>query len=619
MFDSNSSVSDAYTFEQSDEKSDKFEKPFRRLAQLQRSHIVDDLDLLEFKKFTIAPFSNDRPLHLKQSHSTNFIKKNIEKSDYIAKKLAETNSEQTEQAERIQFSIENFTSGSSSALNVEDRFYKKAEKSKVKIEQLKGKLANEEVESCTFKPKTNIKENLKTIKMSEFIRKNDEIVQKKRKKLQEAIEKAKNDEKIKAEQDPNVTLRPKLCEKSKEILANKPYSSTPAFQRLYQLKNQTKKVEVKDDESEEIPEVVYFKPQINKKSQNIKRDQPTCLMLYQQANHKKSISETPKINPKLFSENSEKILINKFCKEFNEKIEIFEGNPINYSEFNKTLEELGFVEADNESEKQISLEFWNFFKKTEEILELDSLFTGLLIVQGLVTSDTPEIFISEDYQPVQKTFEHLYINRKTQELSKKSQKFAYKDSNCTFNPEIIPNSQTLAEKWRTAHRSAVKIEDMLAEEDKNKQEKIQKLKEQVLAEEVKECTFAPKTESMPDIYEKTENDYTKLMSSSKTFHKGNALHNYYSLHKVKKETTVKTMKEELNNKVLQECTFVPTIKSSDGGNIESFLERMKERNVKKDHKCEGEAYFKFDKSKRFKSFSVFDPPVQTKQVSRKGK
>ena len=605
IFESNSSASEVLT---NYEVQDRERNYSRKIGNERVSHIVDELDLLEYKKFVIAPLYNDRSLHLKQSHSTNFVKKNIEKSDFIAKRLSAGFGDN---GESLQFSIEELDS--KNLVDVEDRFYKKAERYKSKLNQLKAKLAIEEVEGCTFKPKTNLKSNPK-FKISEINKKNDDIVMRKRKKLELAIEKAKKEEIEKFEQDPDLTLRPKLCEKSKEILAHKPYSSTPAYQRLYQLnKTQIKNSQTNDAPKEEENETenVFFKPQINKKSQNMKRDQPTCIMLYQQASHKKSNSETPKANPKLFSENSEKILINKFCKEFNEKIEIYDGKPINYSEFSQILHDLGFIDQENSSDTQVSLDLFNLFQKppdSADTLELDSLFTGLLAVQGLINPSNNEIFALSDFNSAIKTFEHLYINKKTHDLDKKPSKTKYKDSNCTFNPEIMQNSSVLAEKWRTAHRSAVKIEDMLAEENKNKQDNIQKLKEKVLQEEVKECTFAPKTELIPDIYEKTENEYTRLMSScsSKTFHKGIALHDYYSVQKTKLEANIKTIKDDLDTKALQECTFTPQIKSSKGGNIESFLERMKERNLKKEVKNDGEGYFKFGKVKKFKSLSEFE-------------
>lgn len=616
IFESNSSASEGFT---NYEVQDRERNYSRKTGNERVSHIVDELDLLEYKKFVIAPLYNDKTLHLKQSHSTNFVKKNIEKSDLIAKKLSAGFGDN---GESLQFSIEELDS--KNLVDVEDRFYKKAEKYKNKLNQLKEKLAIEEVEGCTFKPKTNLKPNPK-LKISEINKKNDDIVMKKRKKLELAIEKAKKEEIEKCEQDPDLTLRPKLCEKSKEILAHKPYSSTPAYQRLYQLnKTQIKNSQTNEATKEEENETenVFFKPQINKKSQNMKRDQPTCIMLYQKANHKKSVSETPKANPKLFSENSEKILINKFCKEFNEKIEIYDGKPISYSEFSQILHDLGFIDQENPADRQASLDLFNLFQKpaeSPETLELDSLFTGLLAVQGLINPSQNEIFQLSDLQSAIKTFEHLYINKKTNDLDKKPSKSKYKDSNCTFNPEIMQNSSVLAEKWRTAHRSAIKIEDMLAEENKNKQDKIQKLKEKVLQEEVKECTFAPKTELIPDIYEKTENEYTKLMSScsNKTFHKGIALHDYYSVQKTKLEANIKNIKDELDTKALQECTFTPQIKSSKGGNIESFLERMKERSLKKEVKNDGEGYFKFGKTKKFKSLSEFES-IEVKGKGEKG-
>lgn len=592
-------------------------KPSSQYSLASRSHIVDKLDLLEPKKFNLTSSTSDRNKISKSS--VNFIKKNIEKSEQFHQKLSKISSQDLK--DRLQTSLEDSQIKSVHSLDVEERFYKKAEKYEKKKQDLKQRLAEEEVEGCTFKPKTNVKLQRKPTK-SEFTKKVDDYVKKKQQNLERAIEKAKKEQQEKIESDPDLTLRPKLCEKSKEILASKPQANMPAHERLYQLKKShtsqksLETLEPPDEETE--PQPVFFKPQINKKSQDLKRDQPTCFLLYQQASIKKSVSEAPKPKPKVFSENSEKILINKFCKEYNEKIENFEGKPVNYLEFSEVLSQLGFINEDLEEGKEICSSFWNDFKKNEECIELDHLFTALLSVQGLISPEGHDFWAFDEFDAVHKTFEVLYTNRKYFVMSNKADKTQYIDEECTFSPEIIQNSQSLSEKWRMANRSAIRIEDMLAEENKRKQENLEKLKKQIQAEEIKECTFAPKTETLPSIYEPNETDYSKLMNShsSKTLHKGLALHSYYSVHKEKKEASIASFKELELNKVLEECTFTPVIKNSKGGNIQNFLERMKERETSKETNTGQPGYFMFGKTKKFKSLSDFDPPV-AKKVPKK--
>lgn len=591
-------------------------RPNSNSTQVNKMHIVDKLDLLEHKRFNITSLISEKNKNVKTSNSVNFIKKNIEKSELIQQKLKSNPSQALR--EKLQTSLEETSLKPAHNLDVEQRFYKKAEKYEKKKQDLKQKLAQDEVEGCTFKPKTNIKA-LKKPSNSEFTKKIDDYVKKKQEKHDKAIEKAKKEKQEKIESDPDLTLRPKLCEKSKEILALRPQASLPAHERLYNTKkaepkqNSSEIFENPDEESE--PVQVFFKPQINKKSQDLKRDQPACLLLYQQASIKKSVSETPKAKPKVFSENSEKILINKFCKEYNEKIEQLEGKPVNYSEFCEILSKLGFINGDSDENKELSSSFWNVFKKIEENIEVDQLFTALLVVQGLIHPEGHDFFALEDLSSVHKTFEDLYINRKYYMMSIKTDKTQYLDENCTFCPDIIQSSQSLAEKWRMANRTATRIEDILTESEKRKQENLEKLKKQLEAEELKECTFAPKTEALPAIYEPCDNEYKKLMSlnSNKSTHKGNALHNYYSVHKEKKEASIASLKEQELSKELEECTFAPAIKNSKGGNIENFLERMKEREKPKEAINGQPGYFLFGKTKKYKSLSVFDPPVVKKR------
>ena len=589
-------------------------KPSSQYSLASRSHIVDKLDFLEPKKFNMTSLTSDRNKNTKSSTSVNFIKKNIEKSEQFHKKLSKFPSQELK--DRLQTTLEDSEIKLLHSLDVEERFYKKAEKYEKKKQDLKQKLAEEEVEGCTFKPKTNYKMTRKATK-SEFIEKVDNYAKKKQQNLERAI-KAKKEQQEKIESDPDITLHPKLCEKSKEILASKPQANIPAHERLYQLKKSHasqksfETIELPEEETE--PQPVFFKPHINKKSQDLKRNQPTCFLLYQQASIKKSIIETPKAKPKVFSEASVKILINKFCKEYNEKIERYEGKPINYLEFSEVLSQLGFINEDLEEGKEICSSFWNYFKKNEDCIELDHLFTALLSVQGLIGSEGHEFWAFDDFDSVQKTFEVLYTNRKYFVMSNKPDKTQYIDEECTFSPEIIQNSQSLAEKWRMTNRSAIRIEDMLTEDNKRKQENLEKLKKQVQAEEIKECTFAPKTETLPPIYEPYETEYSRLMNSnsSKIIHKGLALHNYYSVHKEKKEASITNFKELELNKVLEECTFTPVIKNSKGGNIQNFLERMKEREKPKEPSTGQPGYFMFGKTKKFKSLSDFDPPVANK-------
>lgn len=587
-----------------------------------KSHIVDELDLIETKKYEIAPlFPSKTP---SAGGTKDFIQKNIEKSSMFHSRFhtsVETKAEEIFE----ELSAEGSARKVVKNIDVNERFFKKAEVYKKKKQDLKEKIEKDEVEGCTFKPKTNVKGQVK-MSNEEFNKKFEGYAEKKKKKTLEAAEKAKREQKDKVENDPELTLKPQICERSKELLAAKTSVDVPAHERLYNLKrNQVKKQleqnrdRVDDDPTSPEPEIeVFFKPTINKKSQKIKRDVPFCISLYtdamrRQSQSKSELSLSPL--PRFINENSERVLIEKFVREFEESLCTLQvpEDCLNYSQMIEICKLLDFFTDYNEDDRSLMLDFWRALNAEENSsVPTQNILISLLAVLGFFDEmlfTTPDFTLNqEEALKLYKNFAVLGIKRKDIKTFKK-EKFTF-DDGCTFTPEIMQNSEELAEKWRNANRGKGKIEDVLIMGDAKKKEKLQQLKKKYEAEETKECTFAPKTEELPIIYSSTGSDYTRAMNTSdeKPSHKGLALHNYATMMKEKKNASVASMKEIEEMKELEECSFAPAIKNSAGGNINSFLQRMQEREMNKTKTQQDDSkYFKFGKNIKHKSFSVFEP------------
>ena len=254
-------------------------------------------------------------------------------------------------------------------MNVEERFYNKAEKYKKKKEELRERIEKEEIEECTFKPKTNVKESKQQSNM-EFTKKITDLVQKTRRKHEDAVERSKAEMQEKIENDENLTLRPKICEKSKEILAKKQTASTPAFERLYSLNKSQAKKQInelakekgkvdKEENKEDNNQEYFFQPHINKKSQDLKREEPISSFLYNDAIRRmnKPAIEESVVSTKFLSDNSQKFLIEKFKRDYEEETTKLQlnDNTVNYSQYIELLKNMHFIKQDKDCDNEMAL------------------------------------------------------------------------------------------------------------------------------------------------------------------------------------------------------------------------------------------------------------------------
>jgi hypothetical protein len=565
-----------------------------------KKHIIDDLDFA-LTKYSSLPILTCKtpPSKFSSNQSKDFIKKNIERnSAYI------NNIKNSPKQADIKFSdfIEESFKKNSKKLDVNERFYKKAEDYKKKKEDLKEKIIKEELNACTFQPKTNVKDKIKH-SPKDFNKKLDEYIEKKKKKQEEDVKSKELQEKHNS--DEELTHQPKINAKSKEMISKKQTEGT-IHERLYnqyksqaskQIEELNKNKEISDPKKiTEEPEI-FFQPTINKKSQNLNRTDKIGQILYNDAIRRKNKPLQAPSSPiqKFMNSNSEKVLIEKFKRDFNEAVSELgpiESLKINYNQLLQVLKILYFIREDKEEEDRLTaLGVWKIFGESEETsIPKDSVLSVLLGIMGLyedwMSTETQIHNISrEEALKLHKKYEKFYKNRNST-MNKSNMNQSFKNTiDYSFQPEKIANSDELAEKWRNSHREPGKIEDSLIAEQAKKEKKIKQLKQKIDAEALKECSFKPKTEELPSIYIKSTKDYSDIVPQDlKSTHKGVILYKLAEKNKNKKNENILSARELQEQKELEECTFSPNVLDKKHGNISNFFQRLQAREEFKEAK-----------------------------------
>lgn len=540
--------------------------PYKKnLPGYKKKHIVDEL-YFEFGKRSKMNIVTTPPGKL--SSNKDFIKRNIERSSLFLTGKPGSSKEEPQ--------IKNFVEESAKTrkVDIKERFYDKAETYKKKKEELKEKFEKDELSACTFQPKTNSKEKPKP-KQSVINAKLQEYMDKQKKKLELAQENAKKAED--AEEIQELSYKPKICERSKEILSKRPQVDTPIHERLYnQARGQAVKQVLEEDpdpESSKLenPDPLTFHPTINKKSQNLARADKIENILYEDAirrqNNPPKQATSP--NPRFLNSNSEKVLIDKFKREFFDSLTELVGEEqetLNYTQTLELFKFMYFIRDDKEEiDKQSVLSLWRVLKENEEeSISVNTLLAVLLAVMGFfedwMNSEAVENgFSREDVRKLHKRYEQLYKNRSFITLKSNVNQTFRNLVELSFQPEMIAQSDELAERWRNSHREPGKIELALIAEQAKKEKRLNELKKQVDDEIMKECSFKPKTEELPAIYVKNSGSQ---VSDLKGKHKGNALYDMAcKKEKMEKPKTTLQIKEE---KELEECTFKPAIIERNG-------------------------------------------------------
>ncbi|OMJ94962.1 hypothetical protein SteCoe_1825 [Stentor coeruleus] len=509
-----------------------------------------------------------------QVNPTNHIQKNIKNSKILSNSKSSKELPPSDVPEIQQKAMK---------IDVEERFYKKAQIIKDKIQVLKEQKAQGEIIECTFKPQIKTKRENKSY--DEFYEYMKSYAQKKENKIKNI-----KDEETKAQENSiEYTYQPKLCEKSLQMIAKKSDLEESTFDRLHKLyKNQLVKSsnnsaresfvsDIKNDDS------TSFQPTVNKKSQNLIRTEPVETKLYNDALRRINQDRNPPIptQHKFITNRSEKVLIDKLKRDFEEafvRIDSDALNELNYTKMHELFKSMNFIKDENkkEDERLLLLDSWKILlSQGDTYCQKPSILVFLIAIMGFYEDwmEVPDgnrlVLTNYEAHKLHTKFNLFYTNRVSiinKNTTNKEYKVNYEYS---FHPQTIIESEILAKNWRSQHRGGGKIEDLLIAEKAKTQKKLEEKRQLMEEQELDECSFQPMIEQMPEewrvygIYDKGDltSEYFKMMNDPKfqNAHKGVVLHDLAKIINQKKEEKNNDLHRMMQEKEIENCTFNPKL------------------------------------------------------------
>ncbi|OMJ68909.1 hypothetical protein SteCoe_33510 [Stentor coeruleus] len=430
---------------------------------------------------------------------------------------------------------------------------------KAKIEKLQNELIENELKECTFAPK--ILAQKKPRNHEEYYKDQMKFEEKKQEKLKNI---QKELSKSVASEMSSFSFAPSISEKS-VFLASKHVYNTDKYDRMS--KGLKPKIHSDDDDKESQSDNknikdenttsgdFTFTPTLNLRSKNMLRMTPVDEILYEDAKRRIKLKNENKIvqnteftvNP-----NSEKMLIEKFCKEY---MEICLQENVNYSDYYVVLQDMYFAlgnERCRDKEKDLAFRLWSRVSQGQETTPSERLLMNLLAImkyQTAMYTDSVEAISPEETESLHLAYILFYENR----TSVTNKSTINRSINCeepTFTPELCPNSKKIME--------SINIEDIQKRHQQKKMEIIKEVEEKAFDE----CTFQPMiSPSVPNLkVEEIRNpmlkDYLEF-SGSQSAHRAELLYTYSVHAKEKKEDLLREEKEKLIEKELSQCTFAP--------------------------------------------------------------
>ncbi|CAD8121688.1 unnamed protein product [Paramecium sonneborni] len=265
-----------------------------------------------------------------------------------------------------------------------ERLNQEAEIFKQNNQMLKEYYEQEELRPCSFTPQTlNDGQDKRSLYQFLFDQQNHVM------KVEQKLEQIKQNE---LERDLQYPYHPK----TNEFNFQKRDETIPTYERLYNL-NQKKPSEPILQQSEST---IDYKPLIQQKSQNIVRNQKVEDILYQDAQRrlqkqkevqeKKNTTKVVTVNVKYTSNNSEKIVAQKFIREFETIIDwIFDQTgqdrpsnvsfSIDYLKLGEILQRLGFLnqlQVKDSNEKAVEYENLRLSEERALLCEIWTVLRG---------------------------------------------------------------------------------------------------------------------------------------------------------------------------------------------------------------------------------------------------
>lgn len=461
------------------------------------------------------------------------------------------------------------------SIDIEERFYNKAKKAEEKVKALKELKEMEELNYCTFKPQIKTKRKEKSY--DEFY----EYVTSFKEKKENKVKMIKEEEQKALEKSVDLCYKPKLCEKSLKIIARKGTADENTIEKLnkyYKCKERSgEKKEQGSNSKTETSRIVQTK--LIKRSQNYHRTEPIDKFLYNDAMRRKNkeTKATPQQTPKFITASSEKVLIAKLKREFEESffnVDIDSTGEINYTRMIELFRQMSMIRNDSkrEEERLLLLDAWRLISSSSnQVCDKYSLLVFILAIMGFYEdwmgqADEDRLVLTQpESKKLHKKFDLFYKNQSLHNKNPLNKSLKdYED--CSFHPHIGAISEHFYENSKS-HRYIGKIEDHLLSQKDLVSKKIEE--KRILIEELdmEECSFHPVIETMPESCKSSRNfdkedlttEYFKQLKSPDydNKHRGLFLHDLSKVFKEKKQHIIASEKEKAHKKELELCTFTP--------------------------------------------------------------
>lgn len=435
---------------------------------------------------------------------------------------------------------------SSSASKIETTLSAKQQK----LELLRQEKLKNELKECTFAPK--IKEIRKMRSPEEYYKDQMKFEEKKNEKLKN-IQKFISD--TEATQLNSYSFVPNITEKS-AAMASKHLYEGGTYERLS--KGCKPKLNKDSEETvEEKPKDDFtFTPNLNERSKNMLRMGPVEDILYEDAKRRQKVKNESRVvyvYESNVNSNSEKVLIEKFFKEFTQ---ICDFDNLCFSDLNMILQGMHMMlgtEKHKSKEKDLAFRLWEKVTAGEQSVTSERVLMHLMAIMKYQTSiftDSVEAISPEETDTLHSVYFLFFENRNSVVNHSSFNRSAKPEPLPAFRPEINLNSKKILED--------VSYEHILKRWEMKKMEVIQELDEK----EFGECTFRPIIYSAgvqinsDEIKDPLFKEYAQ-MTNHTTSHRAELLYSFASKEKEKKEDFIKCERDKQEEKELANCTFIP--------------------------------------------------------------
>ena len=431
--------------------------------------------------------------------------------------------------------------------DITERCNKFKETVKAKIEKIAQDQLEIQRKTCTFKPKL--------INNKRSARNFEELLSEMKEYENSKVQKVACMKTMSRKDETMITHSPTISKNSVRIMKGKQEASHAVHDKLYKEK---KLVRLKRDKN--LESLLSFSPSVNKKSRIIKREADITQILFDDAirrQSKKSESPNYKTTHKFTSQNSEKLLIERFKDEFsNQTTETLgDKSELVYTDLVHILEGLHFIKNDSsdqghQHEHDCILQAWTkLLVPSTETIEKSSLLEFLLSVLN--------------YNPTNKASQHIhsdfFIFYEHRHLSILSQKLQKHDPS-----RHMPSAALASVPVVTPCEIKRKLGKYLDPKKDSLQDKWNRLKKAQCKPEALLNLFVPKINRGPrPLLEKSFNDSDSLSSeyikfseehSSKSVHRTEILYNFS---KIAQEKFEQISKENYAEKNSEDYSFTP--------------------------------------------------------------